>query len=155
MAVDFRITAIYAEDLEEWYRKVRQITDSVSQHAVAKYGDDEHKELEFEYNRQSFRVEESLDHEGLEHIKGNVWFTRISPRSEEGENASCCRQDETTRGKLWILIAVLGVVPTIIVLNTLIVIILLRSAPGITNCSYMKLLCAGVTAGKHAVVQNN
>lgn len=70
MAVDFRITAIYAEDLEEWYRKVREITDSVSQHAVAKYGDDEHEELEFEYNRQSFRLRSLLTMRVLNSSRG-------------------------------------------------------------------------------------
>lgn len=141
MPVDFRITAIYPEDLEEWYRRVRQITDSVSQHSMAKYGDDEHDALEFEYDRQSFKVEESLDKEGLEHLKGQVWFTRVSPTqtrpADVGNPACrrrcCAREDEATKNNQQMLIVILGVLLPVILL------LLLLSAPAV-----MKLNCFGV-----------
>lgn len=113
MPVDFRITAMSSDDLEEWHREVRQITDSVSEHLVAKYSDKDYekKHLEFEYDRQSFQVEQSHDNEDLEHLKGQVWFTPISPMDAGFPpcRRRCCASPDETKERQRILIIILAV----------------------------------------------
>lgn len=146
MPVDFRITAMSSDDLEEWHREVRQITDSVSEHLVAKYSDKgyEKKHLEFEYDRQSFQVEQSHDNEDLEHLKGQVWFTPISPMDAGFPpcRRRCCASPDETKERQRILIIILAVFLSLMAL------LLFLSGAGIDTRPCMGFLCSGGPAGE-------